>query len=234
MSDRTDHSPSKYGHPRRRLYGRAAGKPLSKAQAGRVETLLPKLAIPEGPLAPLGLFGGRTREVWLEIGFGGGEHLAGQAAQHPDIGFLGAEPFLEGVAKLLSEIEHEKLGNVLVRRGDARDLVEQLSPQSIDRVFILFPDPWPKTRHRKRRLIQPEFVAELARVMKPGARLRFATDWADYASRALADILHDGHFDWIAERADDWRRPPADHVTTRYQEKRLGDCAPVFLDFRRR
>ncbi|HEX5008102.1 MAG TPA: tRNA (guanosine(46)-N7)-methyltransferase TrmB, partial [Hyphomonadaceae bacterium] len=144
------------------------------------------------------------------------------------------EPFLEGVAKLLSEIEREGLANVRVRRGDARDLVEQLPPHSVDRVFILFPDPWPKTRHRKRRLIQPDFVADLARVMKSGAKLRFATDWADYASRALADLLRDARFDWTAERADDWRRPPADHVTTRYQEKRLGDCEPVFLDFVRR
>jgi tRNA (guanine-N7-)-methyltransferase len=232
MSEPTDHIPSKEGHPKHRLYGRAAGKPLSKTQTARLETLLPKIAIPEGgTLTPLDLFGGKAREAWLEIGFGGGEHLAGQAAKHPDVGFLGAEPFLEGVAKLLSEIEHEKLGNVRVRRGDARDLVEQLPPQSIDRAFILFPDPWPKTRHRKRRLIQPDFVAELARIMKPGAGLRFATDWADYANRALADIIRDGHFEWTAARADDWRKPPADHVTTRYQEKRLGDCAPVFLDF---
>jgi tRNA (guanine-N7-)-methyltransferase len=101
----------------------------------------------------------------------------------------------------------------------------------IDRVFILFPDPWPKTRHRKRRIIQPAFVAELARVLKPGGRLRFATDWADYAERALADIVGSPDFIWTAERADDWRLPPADHVTTRYQEKRLGDIAPVFLDF---
>jgi tRNA (guanine-N7-)-methyltransferase len=232
MSERTDQK-----HPGRRLYGRAAGKPLSKTQAARVETLLPGLAIPEGAagaLQPLPLFGGKAREVWLEIGFGGGEHLAGQAAKHADVGFIGVEPFLEGVAKLLSGIEQEKLDNVLVRRGDARDVVDQLAGQSVDRVFILFPDPWPKTRHRKRRLIQPEFVAGLARVMKPGGRLRFATDWADYASRALADILRDGRFGWTAERADDWRKPPADHVTTRYQEKRLGDCAPVFLDFVRR
>jgi tRNA (guanine-N7-)-methyltransferase len=110
-------------HPKHRLYGRAAGKPLSKTQTARIETLLPQLAIPDGALAPLDLFGGTAGEAWLEIGFGGGEHLAGQAAKHPDVGFLGAEPFLEGVAKLLSEIEHEKLGNVRVRRGDARDLV---------------------------------------------------------------------------------------------------------------
>jgi tRNA (guanine-N7-)-methyltransferase len=221
-------------HPRHRLYGRAAGKPLSKTQQGRVDTLLPRISIPEseaGKLQPLALFGGEAREVWLEIGFGGGEHLAGQAAGHPDAGFLGAEPFLEGVAKLLALMEEGGLSNVRVRRGDVRHLIEQLAPRSIERVFILFPDPWPKTRHRKRRLIQPEFVAELARVMKPGARLRFATDWADYANRALADFLSAGRFEWIAERADDWRKAPADHVTTRYQEKRLGDCEPVFLNF---
>ncbi len=220
-------------HPKHRLYGRAAGKPLSKTQAGRIETLLPRLAVPEtapGALQPLSLFPG-ARKAWLEIGFGGGEHLAGQAAAHADVGIIGAEPFLEGVAKLLSEVEARNLANVRIRKGDARDLVAQIAPASIDRAFILFPDPWPKTRHRKRRLVQPDFIAELARVMKPGARLRFATDWADYADRALADMLCDGRFTWTAERADDWRKPPADHVTTRYQEKRLGDCAPVFLDF---
>ena len=221
-------------HSKRRLYGRAAGKPLSARQTGRIDTLLPQLAIPatdKGALQPLTLFGAGAREAWLEIGFGGGEHLAGQAARHPDIGILGAEPFLEGDAKLLSEIEAGELANVRVRKGDARELVDQLADRSIDRVFILFPDPWPKTRHRKRRLIQPDFVGDLVRVMKPGAKLRFATDWADYAERALADFLRDGRFGWQAERADDWRIPPADHVTTRYQEKRLGDCAPVFLDF---
>jgi tRNA (guanine-N7-)-methyltransferase len=228
-------------HPKHRLYGRAAGKPLSKRQTGRIETLLPEISIPEGgphSLQPLALFGGQSpmalREAWLEIGFGGGEHLAGQAAKNPEAGILGAEPFLEGVAKLLTLVEEGGLGNVRIRRGDARELVEQLADRSIDRAFILFPDPWPKTRHRKRRLIQPDFIAGLARVMKPGARLRFATDWADYASRALADVLRDGRFDWTAERADDWRQPPLDHVTTRYQQKRLGDCEPVFLDFVRR
>ncbi len=224
---------------RHRLYGRAAGKPLSKRQQGLIDDLLPKLAIPETgehALAPLTLFGALNnaegaREVWLEIGFGGGEHLAGQAARNPHVGIVGVEPFIDGVAKLLTAVEEGGLDNVRIRRGDARDLVAQFPDASLDRVFILFPDPWPKTRHRKRRLIQPDFVAELARVMKPGAKLRFATDWADYANRALADVSRDGRFVWQAERADDWRIPPADHVTTRYQEKRLGDCAPVFLDF---
>ncbi|MBI1361299.1 MAG: tRNA (guanosine(46)-N7)-methyltransferase TrmB [Alphaproteobacteria bacterium] len=219
---------------RHRLYGRSAGKPLSARAAGRVEDMLPAIAIPEtapGALAPAALFDTDPREVWLEIGFGGGEHLAGQAALHRDIGFLGAEPFLDGVAKVLADIEREGLTNVRLRRGDARLLVEQLAPRSIDRVFILFPDPWPKTRHRKRRLIQPEFLDALSRILKPGARLRFATDWADYANRALADVGRDGRFAWTAEAPGDWRNPPADHVPTRYQEKRLGDCAPVFLDF---
>jgi tRNA (guanine-N7-)-methyltransferase len=216
----------------RRLYGRAVGKPLSPRQQGRIDALLPQLAIPDGAigsLSPANLFDG-AREIWLEIGFGGGEHLAGQAALHPEIGFLGAEPFLEGVAKLLAQIEGRQLTNIRIRRGDARELVDQLAPASIDRVFVLFPDPWPKTRHRKRRLIQPDFVASLARVMKAGAGVRFATDWADYASRALADLLRDGRFKWPAACADDWRKPPADHITTRYQEKRLGDCSPVFFD----
>ena len=221
-------------HPRHRLYGRAAGKPLSARQQGLVDDLLPRIAIPEagkGELFPAVLFSAPTRGVWLEIGFGGGEHLAGQAARHRDTAFIGAEPFVDGVAKLLTAIDEQGLSNIRLRRGDARDLVATFADASIDRAFILFPDPWPKTRHRKRRLIQPAFVAELARILKPGAPLRFATDWSDYASRALADILADGRFTWTADRADDWRKPPADHVTTRYQEKRLGDCEPVFLDF---
>jgi len=221
-------------HPRHRLYGRAAGKPLSKRQQGLVDDLLPRLAIPEagaGDLFPAVLFGAAMRGVWFEIGFGGGEHLAGQAMRHRDIGFIGAEPFIDGVAKLLTAIDESGLSNIRLRRGDARDLLASFSAASIDRAFILFPDPWPKTRHRKRRLIQPAFVAELARILKPGAPLRFATDWSDYASRALLDIQRDGRFAWTAESAGDWRKPPADHVTTRYQEKRLGDCEPVFLDF---
>lgn len=219
--------------PRHRLYGRSAGKPLSPTQAARVETLMPALDIPETGPAELDLrplFSG-AREVWLEIGFGGGEHLVGQAKAHADVGFLGCEPYLDGVAKALSGIEAEQLTNVRLRRGDARLLVEQLPTASIARVFILFPDPWPKTRHRKRRIVQPDFVAELARILRPGGKLRFATDWADYAERALNDVIRDGRFTWEAERADDWRVAPADHVTTRYQLKRLGDCAPVFLDF---
>src|SRR5690606_15974936 len=159
-------------------------------QQALIDDLLPKLAIPEaghGELFPAIFFSAATQGVWLEIGFGGGEHLAGQAARHPSAAFVGAEPFVDGVAQLLTAIDEQGLSNIRLRRGDARDLVSTFSDASIDRAFILFPDPWPKTRHRKRRLVQPDFVAELARILKPGAKLRFATDWADYANRALAD-----------------------------------------------
>jgi len=216
-----------------RLYGRAQGKPLSARQQSLVDNLLPRISVGETAphiLEPRALFDAPS-EIWLEIGFGGGEHLTGQAVRHPRVGIIGVEPFLDGVAKALTTIDEQAIPNIRLRRGDARDVVDQLVGSSVDRVFILFPDPWPKTRHRKRRLVQPGFLNDLSRVLKPGGRVRFATDWADYAERALGDFLQDGRFEWAAGAADDWRVPPADHVTTRYQLKGLGDCAPVFLDF---
>jgi len=174
-----------------------------------------------------------ARDVWLEIGFGGGEHMAAQASMHPDVLVLGAEPFLNGVASALRHIDEAGLDNVRLREGDARQLLIDLPAGCLTHVFILFPDPWPKTRHHKRRLIQTDVIAQLARTLKPGGRLRFATDWADYADWALAKLTSSADFRWCAERADDWRKPPEDHVTTRYEQKRLGDCAPVFLDFER-
>ena len=147
--------------------------------------------------------------------------------------FLGAEPFLNGAASALRHIDEAGLENVRLHVGDARDLIAALPDASVERVFILFPDPWPKARHQKRRLVQPETVAELARVLKPGGRLRFATDWADYADWTLQRLAASPAFRWTADRAADWRTPPADHVTTRYETKRLGDIAPVFLDFER-
>ena len=219
-----------------RSFGRIKARPIKPRQAALMETLLPEIAVPDpkaGPLDPKTMMPEAT-EVWLEIGFGGGEHMAAQAARRPDVVILGAEPFLNGVASALRHIDEQGLTNVRLHDGDVRDLIARLPAASLARVFILFPDPWPKARHHKRRLLQAELVEDLARVLKPGGRLRFATDWADYADWSLLRLRASPHFDWPAERADDWRQPPADHITTRYEEKRLGDCAPVFLDFVRR
>jgi len=225
----TDDSP----HPKnRRLYGRAQGKPLSARRQRLIDDLLPALEPPGGAFDPRGMFPA-AGEAWLEIGFGGAEHLIEQARRRPDTGILGVEPFLDGVAKALAGVEDHDLKNVRLHRGDARDLVERMADAALDRVLILFPDPWPKKRHWKRRIVSESFVAELARILKPGGRLRFATDVASYQDWALERFLKDGRFDWLAERAADWRDAPADHVTTRYEEKRLGDAAPVFFDFRR-
>lgn len=220
-------------HPPLRSYGRLKSRPIKPRQAALVETRLPALRIPEGPVEPAALMPGAT-ETWLEIGFGGGEHMAAQAARRPDVLILGAEPFTNGVASAVRHIDEQGLANVRLHDADVRDLMARLPDASLARVFILFPDPWPKARHNKRRLIQPETVADLARLLRPGGALRFASDWADYVDWALLRITSNPAFAWTAERADDWRRPPADHVTTRYEEKRLGDCAPVFLDFVRR
>jgi tRNA (guanine-N7-)-methyltransferase len=216
-----------------RSFGRVKARPIKPRQAGLLETLLPQIAVPEVPFDPRALKPGAA-EVWLEIGFGGGEHLAAQAGRRPDVLLIGAEPFLNGVASALRHVDEAGLTNVRVHAGDARDLLERLPRAGLDRVFILFPDPWPKTRHHKRRLIQAETVTALARVLKPSGRLRFATDWKAYAAWSLERFLHSGAFAWTAERADDWRRPPADHVATRYEAKQLGDCPPIFLDFIRR
>ena len=216
-------------HPPMRSFGRIKSRPIKPRQAALMDSLLPDIRCPAEPFDPLTLKPGAD-QVWLEIGFGGGEHLAAQAARSPDILILGAEPFQNGVASALRHIDEQGLSNVRLHDGDVRDLMDRLPDACLDRVFILFPDPWPKARHNKRRLVQAELIEDLARLMKPGGRLRFATDWADYADWTLERFLASPHFDWPAVRADDWRTPPADHITTRYEEKRLGDCAPVFLD----
>jgi tRNA (guanine-N7-)-methyltransferase len=215
-----------------RTYGRTKSRTLKPRQARLLETLLPALALPEAPFDP-GALRPDVAEVWLEIGFGAGEHLAAQAARRPDALFLGAEPFVNGVAACLAHIEAAGVTNVRLHHGDARELIARLPAASVDRMIILFPDPWPKARHAKRRLIQPDFIAEAARVLKPGARVRFATDWADYADWTLRRFLAAPTFRWTAEAADDWRKPPEGHVTTRYETKRLGDCAPIWLEFER-
>jgi tRNA (guanine-N7-)-methyltransferase len=216
--------------PPLRTYGRIKTRTLKPRQAVLVDELLPRLGVPDGPFDPKAIMP-QAREVWLEIGFGGGEHLAAQAARHPDVLAIGVEPFLNGVASALRHVDEAGLTNVRIVQGDARDIVGRLPDASLSRVFILFPDPWPKTRHHKRRLMQPDFITDLARAARPEARLGFATDWRDYAAWTLERMTGRPDWAWTAETAADWRNPPPDHVTTRYEQKALGDTAPVFLNF---
>ena len=220
--------------PPLRSFGRIRSRTLKPRQASLMETLLPALRPPaEGPVDPAALMPG-ARETWLEVGFGGGEHMAAQAAARPEDLVLGAEPFLNGVASALRHVDEAGLKNVRIHDGDARDLMSRLPDGSLDRLFVLFPDPWQKARHHKRRLVSPAFAEEAARLLKPGGRLRLATDWADYADQMLKVLLAEPQFDWPARSAADWREAPSDHVRTRYEAKRLGDCEPVWLDFVRR
>jgi tRNA (guanine-N7-)-methyltransferase len=224
--------------PRRQIHGRRQGPRLRPGLRRLVEERLPAVGVSVDPagaaLDPLALFVDRPRAVWLEIGFGGGEHLAAQATAHPDVGFLGVEPFLNGVAKLLRAVDDQGLRNVRVLMDDARLLLKALPDAAIERAFVLFPDPWPKLRHHKRRIVNPETVADLARVIRPGGELRLATDDPDYVRWMLAALVAEPRFAWTAERAADWREPPADWVPTRYEAKaRAAGRQPVFLNFRR-
>ena len=224
---------SETDHPALRTYGRLRSRSLKPRQAALMETLLPTLALPAAPFDPRALQPGAA-DVWLEVGFGAGEHLVGQALGRPEVLLLGAEPFVNGLGAALARIADSGAANIRVHPSDVRVLMANLPAASLGRMFVLFPDPWPKTRHRKRRLVQPAFVAEAARLLRPGARLRLATDWADYADWTLEQFGRAEAFRWTAERADDWRIPPVDHVPTRYQSKRLGDCDPIWLEFERR
>ncbi|HUU66948.1 MAG TPA: tRNA (guanine(46)-N(7))-methyltransferase TrmB [Methyloceanibacter sp.] len=219
-----------------RSYGRRKGKRLSPRKERLLADLLPQLSPDIDHAAPedlRALFPVPVREVWLEIGFGSGEHLAWQAEQNPDIGIIGCEPFINGVAALLGAVEDRGLKTVSVHDGDARDVLAWLPGRSIARAFILFPDPWPKARQMKRRLVSPEFVSALARVMRSGAELRFASDDSDYAAHALLTVKQSGAFAWLARKAGDWRIRPDDWPETRYERKALSGGEPVYLSWQR-
>jgi tRNA (guanine-N7-)-methyltransferase len=192
--------------------------------------------LPESRLLdPASLFAAPAHEVWLEIGFGGGEHLAEQAERHPEIGFIGCEVFENGIVKLLGEVDHRGLSNIRVYPDDARPLLAALPPRSIGRVFVLFPDPWPKARHHKRRLIAPPTLDRLAEIMNDGAELRLATDDPSYLAWMLERTTAHPAFSWTARRAADWRERPADWPATRYEQKaRKAGRIPAFLRFERR
>lgn len=218
-----------------RSFGRIKSRAVKPRQAALFDTLMPLIRLPDPAAGPIdvGALMPEATGAWLEIGFGGGEHLAAQAAAHPHALMIGCEPFINGVASALRHVEEGDLKNVRLHDDDARAVVQALPDASLDRIMILFPDPWHKARHNKRRLIQPAFAADLARVLKPGGRLRFVTDWKDYAGWALERFLATPGLVWLADEAADWRIAPSDHVVTRYEEKRLGDTDPIFLEFER-
>ena len=220
-----------------RSFGRRRGRALSLRQASLWRDLLPGVAVPLEAAAlanPLGLFSRDVREVWLEIGFGGGEHLLWQAERHPEAGILGCEPFQDGVVKVLAALAERDGGNIRVHADDARPLIKQLPAASVARAFILFPDPWPKRRHWKRRLVSEATLAELARIMRPAAELRIATDIAAYAEWILLAVRRQGSFHWTAETAADWRQRGNDWPATRYEAKALRAGQPCsYFRFRR-
>jgi tRNA (guanine-N7-)-methyltransferase len=220
-----------------RSYGRRKGKPLSARKERLIAEVLPRLRLDLDAPPPnaLGeLFSVPVREVRLEIGFGSGEHLLWQAERNPEVGFIGCEPFVNGMGTLLGAIEDRGIRTVRVHDGDAREVLAWLPDGAIARVFILFPDPWPKKRQQKRRLISEKTVAALARVLRRGGELRFASDSGDYAAQTLALMLRSGAFAWTAERASDWRTRAPDWPETRYERKALAEGRKcVYLSFRR-
>jgi tRNA (guanine-N7-)-methyltransferase len=219
------------------FYGRRKGKRLRKGQDALIATLLPRLRLPsEGPVDLDRLFAPASPPfpTILEIGFGGGEHLTAEAMAHRQVRFIGCEPFVNGMAKLLAAVAREGLANVRLWDGDAAALLPRLPPESLDTVWLLYPDPWPKRRQRKRRFLSDETLAALARILKSGGDLCFATDIDDYAGWALARVLRSPDFIWTAERPDDWRRPWDGWPGTRYEAKAFGEGRrPSYLTFRR-
>jgi len=227
------------GEPRRFIYGRQRGPKLKPGQRRRLETQLPALAVslPAGGerWAPAALLAPGTRALWLEIGFGGGEHLAWQAERHPDVTHLGVEPYLNGVASLLARLEARRLTNVRICVDDARLVLQALPEASLERLHVLFPDPWPKRRHHKRRIVNGETVPRMARTLAPAGELRLASDDSDYVTWMMAALRGEPRLAWSARRAADWRERPADWPATRYEEKaRAAGRVCVFLRFTRR
>lgn len=224
--------------PTRILYGRRHGKKLRPARQALIDDLLPRLRVElpaAGHLDPAQLFPSAIAAgLWLEIGFGAGEHLAWQARHHPDTGIIGCEPFINGMAALLSQVAADDLSNVRVFDDDARLLMNGLAKASVDRLFVLFPDPWPKTRHHKRRVINSETLDVMARILSDGAELRLATDHMGYCRWMIEHLARHPAFVWLAQGPGDWRRRPDDWPETRYESKALTGSKPVFLRYRRR
>ncbi len=244
-SPRPEDGPEPRNEPRdglRRLYGRRQSFRLRGRQQRLIDELLPTLAIelPEQGALDLKALFPHTDEIWLEVGFGAGEHLVWQARQNPGVGFIGCEPFINGLAKLLAKIEDARIENnaftnIRIFPGDARMLLERLPDASLGRAFLLFPDPWPKTRHHKRRFVQTQVLDELARVLRDGAEFRVASDISGYVAWVLERVMPHLAFEWTAEGASDWRQRGPDWPPTRYEAKAIkAGRRPAYLKFRRK
>ena len=224
-------------HNARAFFGRRKGHKLRPRQAGLFETLLPRLALDLARSAPAelaSLFNPPVTTVCLEIGFGGGEAMLAEAKAYRQIGFIGVEPFVNGMAKALAGIEAEGLQNIRLHFDDALRLIAWLPASSLQRIDLVHPDPWPKRRHWKRRFIQEEIVGQLARILRPGGEFRFVTDIADYAAWTLQRFMRSRDFAWMAQCADDWRNPWPGFVATRYHAKAAREQrSSCFLVFRR-
>jgi len=219
------------------IYGRRSGHKLRQSQAALVENLLPQLHLTPEQLhetAREDLFPKPVTDIWLEIGFGGGEHLAWQADHNRNVGCIGIEPFTNGVAKLLTAIDEQDLDNVRIFDGDARLMLAALPDEFLSRAFVLFPDPWHKKRHNKRRIVNVDTLTQLHRAMKPGGELRIASDIPDYVRWILSHIRRVPGFVWTAEKPSDWRVRPDDWPMTRYEQKALREGRPpAYLSFRK-
>lgn len=219
------------------FYGRRKGHALRPTQAALFDSRLPALALDLTAPAPAdlaSLFEVPVEAVRLEIGFGGGEHLRAQADRRPDIGFIGVEPFVNGMAKMLVALERQPLPNVRLSAADALHILGWLPATGLDRIDLLYPDPWPKRRHWKRRFVSDATVAQFARLLRPGGTFRFASDIDSYVAWTLAHLLRSPAFAWTAEGADDWRRPWRDWPGTRYEAKAIAaGRRPTYLEFSR-
>jgi tRNA (guanine-N7-)-methyltransferase len=234
---KTDRHPLTVSGEQRAFFGRRSGKRLHKGQDALYRDVLPGLSIALGEdrLDPSALFPHAQRHA-IEIGYGGGEHLARQAGENPDTGFIGCEVFSGGIAKLLQAIDEKHLGNIRLFSDDALKLLDKLADASLDAAFLLYPDPWPKRRHHKRRFVSSTTLGELARVLKPGASLSIATDIEDYADWTLAHILRRPEFRFAPGHPGSWNEPYPGWVATRYEDKarRAGRLRSFYLSFTRR
>jgi tRNA (guanine-N7-)-methyltransferase len=224
-------------HAHGSFFGRRKGHRLRLHQADLIDNLLPHLALDTATPAPARLaelFDGHVEDVRLEIGFGGGEHLVAEAQSFPNAGFIGCEPYVNGMAKILTQIEAHNIRNIRLYAGDAAELLAWAPPQSLSRIDLIHPDPWPKRRHWKRRFVQDATVKAMARIIKPGGEFRFVSDIDDYCAWTLSHLMRSSDFLWTAERAGDWKLPWDGYTMTRYgrKAKREGRVA-TYLRFRR-